>query len=85
MHEDNNGNAAPEPEMFPLDEAAIESIQELDAQEKRIIDAAKEINVARQAILSYFLRQHKMTGNWTLAENRKELTRNPEPAPVPTN
>lgn len=72
-------------DLFPLDEAAIESIAELDGQEKRLIDAAKELNVARQAILSYFLRQHKMSGNWTLAENRKELLRNPEPAPVPAN
>jgi hypothetical protein len=75
MSEENNGNTAAEPELFPLDEAAIEAIQDLDKQETQLVEASKNINVARNAILSYFLRQHKLEGNWQLAENRKELMR----------
>lgn len=58
------------PEAFPLDDAAIESLAELDTQERNI-------GVARTAILSYFLRQHKLKGNWALAENRRELVKTP--------
>lgn len=68
MQEQNGTNleVITEQEHFPLDEAAIESLAELDAQER-------QINTARNAILSYFLRQQKMVGNWQLAENKREL------------
>jgi hypothetical protein len=59
-------------ENFPLDDAAIATISELDEQEKGI-------SIARNAILSYFLRVHSLTGNWQLAANRRELVR---PAPA---
>jgi hypothetical protein len=62
-------------ENFPLDDAAIDSLAELDQQERNI-------NVARQAILSYFLRQQKLTGNWQLAQNRRELVKT-TPADLP--
>jgi len=62
-------------ESFPLDDAAIEAIAELDNQERAVA-------VARNAILSYFLRQQKMTGNWSIAQNRRELVRS-QPAAVP--
>jgi hypothetical protein len=76
MSEENNGNTASvEPELFPLDEAAIEAIKDLDNQETQLVEASKNINVARNAILSYFLRQHKLQGNWQLAETRTELVR----------
>lgn len=60
---------------FPLDDAAIESLAELDKQ-------TNDIAVARNAILSYFLRQHKLTGNWQLAMNRRELVRVEQPLPA---
>jgi hypothetical protein len=66
MENNNNDNNAQE--AFPLDDAAIESIAELDKQEA-------QINVARNAILSYILRQHKLMGNWQLATNRRELVK----------
>ena len=62
-------------ETFPLDDAAIESLAELDQQER-------SIGVARQAILSYFLRQQRMTGNWQLAPNRRELVRQSSTLPA---
>jgi hypothetical protein len=68
MENELKNGAATESELFPLDDAAIETIAELDAQERNV-------NVARNAVLSYFLRQHKLTGNWSLAPNRRELTR----------
>lgn len=66
--ENENGNT----EAYPLDDAAIEAIAELDAQERNL-------TVARSAILSYFLRQQKLTGNWVLAPNRRELVKQSAP------
>jgi len=75
-----------QPEVFPLDDAAIETLSELDTNERQLIEASKNINVARQAILSYFLRQHKMKGNWRLADNKRELVLQPaETAPQPAS
>jgi len=53
-------------ETFPLDEAAIETIAMANKQ-------VHEINLGVQATLNYFLRQHKLKGNWKVAENGKEL------------
>jgi hypothetical protein len=63
-----NEQTEQQPENFPLDDAAIEALAEYDQQERTI-------NVARSAVLAYFLRQHKMTGEWQIAPNRKELVR----------
>ena len=61
--ERNNGNAAPEePEMYPLDEAAIESIAELDKQQANLIEVSKNIDVARNAILELFSPATQATG-----------------------
>jgi hypothetical protein len=75
MENGNQNEPVGESELYPLDDAAIETIADLDAQERNIA-------IARNAILSYFLRQHKLTGNWTLAPNRRELTRAAAPLPV---
>ena len=83
MEEQRNENAvAEETQVFPLDDAAIGMIAELDGREKQLVEAARDINTARNSILSYFLRQHEMSGNWALAENRRELIRTPTP-PAP--
>lgn len=83
MNEEMNGQqemtpaqqeAQAAPEMFPLDDAAIATIQELDQQER-------DINIARNAMLGYFLRQHNLQGNWRVAPNRRELMRS-EQGPV---
>ena len=51
-------------ETYPLDDAAIEALAELEQHERSV-----------QAILNYFMRQQKLSGNWTLARNRRELIR----------
>jgi beta-phosphoglucomutase-like phosphatase (HAD superfamily) len=69
--------SAAEVESYPLDDAAIELIAELDQQEKQVL-------VARNSILTYILRQHKLTGPWKVAPNRRELVRDavqPQPQP----
>ena len=58
---DNNNN-----ERFPLDEAGIQAIAELREQ-------AKAAQIAMNAILGYFARQHELSGRLTLAENGREL------------
>ena len=72
----HNGNAAaPDPEVFPLDDAAIEILAQTEQQ-------VRDLNNGAQAVLAYFLRQHKLTGNWRLAPNRRELILE-KAAPVP--
>jgi hypothetical protein len=62
-----------EAETFPLDDACIEMLTELAAQ-------ARTLEVSRNAVLTYFAKQHKLQGNWQLAENGRELVRpNQEP------
>jgi hypothetical protein len=75
MMENNNLQATMgkerETESYPLDDAAIEILAELDQQ-------ARALDVSRNAVLSYFARQHKLAGRWQLAENRRELVRSSE-------
>lgn len=53
-------------ERFPLDEAAIQLIAELDEQ-------IKNASVATSAVAHYFARQHGIQGQFRIAENRREL------------
>ena len=53
-------------EIFPLDEAAISTVQEL----RENIKAAQ---IAINAVLSYFARQHELQGRIQLSENGREL------------
>jgi hypothetical protein len=69
--------APAETESFPLDDAAIESLAELDQQDKLT-------HSARLGILGYFLKQHKLTGNWQLSPNRRELVKAAAALPIPT-
>ena len=82
MDEQNDRPEQAEPELFPLDEAACQMVAELDEQEKQIQQNLTQIQTARNAILAYFLRTHKLAGNWQVAANRRELVRQPEPQPV---
>lgn len=83
MNEEQNNN-----ECYPLDEVAIEQLEELDTQEKRLVDQAnkalEQLAVARQFTLKYFIRVHKLTGDWKLAENKRELMKE-VPAVQPTD
>lgn len=53
-------------EIFPLDDAAISSVTELNEQ-------IKTAEIAKNAILMYFCRVHKLVGKVRLAENNREL------------
>jgi hypothetical protein len=64
----HNHQTASDTEAYPLDEFAVEAMADYDRQ-------AQNIEIARNAVLSYFARQHKLTGSWQLAANHKELTR----------
>lgn len=55
-------------EIFPLDDAAVEMLAEIDQQERAC-------GVARQSVLNYFARQNKLGDGWQLAPNRRELVR----------
>ena len=57
-----------EPETFPLDDAAIETLQELDRQ--LLIHSTM-----RNTVLGFFVRQHKLPGQWQLAPNGRELVK----------
>lgn len=57
-------------ETFPLDDAAIQMIAELKA-------STQQAQVAMNAILSYFCKQHQLLGRIELAENGRELIVHP--------
>jgi len=60
MEPETNGLVkAADEEVIPLDDAAIEAIAELETQQRNAV-------IAENAILSYFLRQNKIEGNWQL-------------------
>jgi hypothetical protein len=71
MNEENNAAAvetAKEADVFPLDDAALESLAQFDQQEQQIMGA-------RIGVLTLFTRIHKLQGNWQLAQNRRELVK----------
>ena len=51
---------------YPLDQVTIEVISELREQDKAM-------RISQNAILSYFCRVHKLTGNVQLSEDGREL------------
>lgn len=55
-------------EIVPLDDDLLALFAEFDRR-------AITLNGERQGALELFLRQHKLTGNWRLAENGRELVR----------
>jgi len=73
--QNNNGNGAAEQELYPLDDAAIELLAQFDEQER-------QINTARNAMLTYFVRLHKLQGNWGVAPNRRELVKQTAAVPA---
>ena len=59
-----------EPVTYPLDDAAITTIAELREQ-------VKAAQIAMNAILNYFARQHDLKGQLMLADNGRELVLQP--------
>ena len=68
-----------EAENYPLDEATIELLAEIQtALDKQILI----LNSQRQGALILFVRQQKLKGNWQVAENGRELVRTPDAVPA---
>jgi hypothetical protein len=65
MQENNNV------ESYPLDDAAISMLAELENQ-------VRAAQVAQQAIVMYFARQQNIKGEVRIAENRRELIVRPQ-------
>ena len=76
-------NEQNEQEAFPLDDAAIALLSEYDEQERKLMIAAESLNGARTGMLTLFLRQHGLNGNWNVAPNRRELVKAVQPVPQP--
>lgn len=66
---------------YPLDEATIELLSDL---KKQMDQTAMVINAQRQGALILFIRQHKLQGNWSVAENNQELVKAAESVPAGT-
>lgn len=73
-------------ENFPLDEAMIEILAQIQGQfaelQKQVDAEAMKLNATRQGALVLFIRQHRLDGNWRLADNGRELVRDIAAAPV---
>ena len=73
MEPETNANATqPEVENYPLDDALISMLAEINQQ-------MIPLQAQRQGALVLFIRQHKLQGNWQVAENGKELVKVPAP------
>ena len=57
-------------ERFPLDDAAIQTLQEIRDSVKAAQAGAQ---MAQQAVIAYFCRQHNLQGQVGIAENGREL------------
>lgn len=65
---DENNTPDDSPEVYPLDETALEMLADLDRQ-------GQALNAAINTTLTYFAKQHKLGDGWQLAPNRRELVR----------
>ena len=63
-------------DFFPLDDATIAMIGEVRDQMKALDNQLK-------GALNLYLRQHKLSGLWNVAENGRELRRMPEQVVAP--
>jgi len=82
MEEPNGNGAAAEVENFPLDEALISFLEDVEKARVELEQKVQLLAAQRQGALVLFIRQHKLSGDWRVAENGKELVR-PAPAPAP--
>lgn len=73
--EPTNGAPAKSVDFFPLDESTIAIFAEGT-------ETIKLTNAQMSGALRLFLRQHKLEGNWRLAENGRELQRMPDAQPA---
>lgn len=73
MKSDENGTNL---ETYPLDESMIVLMEEFTQQ-------LRALQAARNGALMLFMKQHKITGTWQIAENGKEIVKVPDPINVP--
>jgi hypothetical protein len=79
MEPDQNGQPV-EAEVFPLDDAAIEMIQEYERGIQALL-------LQENAVLTHFVKQHQLPGNWQLRRDgpgagRELVKQLAQPAPV---
>lgn len=60
---------------YPLDETAIEALAAYDAE-------IEKLRAAQSGMLQYFLKLHKLTGPWRVADNRRELVKAADQVPA---
>jgi hypothetical protein len=80
----NNGTAetvAPA-ETYPIDDALISLVADIGKAEQQLQQQAIALNAQRNGALVLFIRQHNLQGNWKIAENGRELVKQPD-APAP--
>jgi hypothetical protein len=79
MDTERNGQPA-DAEVWPLDDAAIEMIQEFERQIQMIL-------MQEGAVLTHFVKQQQLPGNWVLrregAGAGRELVKQQQTAPMP--
>jgi hypothetical protein len=71
----SNENTNNETDIYPLDEAAITLLADIRTQ-MRMLEAQF------QGALVLFIRQQKLTGNWQVSENGREIVKVQQNAPV---
>ena len=71
----SNENTNNESDIYPLDEAAITLLADIRTQ-MRMLEAQF------QGALVLFIRQQKLTGNWQVSENGREIVKVQQNAPV---
>jgi hypothetical protein len=72
-----------EVENFPLDEATISVLADIKKAREQIEASAISLEGQRQGALIVFLRQHKLDGDWRVADNGRELVKAKAPAATP--
>jgi len=76
MEPEVNNAQQNEVENYPLDDALIQMLAEINQQ-------MIPLQAQRQGALVLFIRQQKLQGNWQVAENGRELVKVRAPQPVP--
>lgn len=71
----SNENTNNENDIYPLDDAAITLLADIRTQ-MRMLEAQF------QGALVLFIRQQKLTGNWQVSENGREIVKVQQNAPV---
>lgn len=73
-----------EVENYPMDDALIAVMSEVKTAMEQLVRAAQDLELQRKGALILFIRQHNLQGNWNVAENGRELVKQPDtPPPQP--